>query len=119
MSSNQLYLFKDKRFLPIFIVQFCGCLNDSIIKNALIILITFKLASTLSIEPYILVMLANISFVAPFILFASLAGQLADKFERTNLAKIIKGAEIIIIAIIAIMMTIMIIMSRCTTRTKC
>ena len=42
MDSNQFYLFKDRRFLPIFLVQFCGCLNDGILKNALIILITFK-----------------------------------------------------------------------------
>lgn len=101
MSSNQLYLFKDKRFLPVFIVQLCGCLNDSIIKNALIILVTFKLASTLAIAPYILVMLANVLFVLPFVVFASLAGQLADRFERTTLVKIIKSAEIIIILMAA------------------
>jgi len=94
MDSNQLYLFKDRRFLPIFIVQFCGCLNDSVLKNALIILITFKIANSLTIAPYMLVMLANVLFIAPFVLFASLAGQIADRYERTIIVKIIKSAEI-------------------------
>lgn len=97
MGSNQLYLFKDKRFLPIFIVQFCGCLNDSIIKNALIILITFKLAGSLNIAPYLLVMLANALFISPFVIFASLAGQVADRYERSKIVKIIKSSEVGII----------------------
>lgn len=94
MKSNQFYLFKDKRFLPIFIVQFCGCLNDSILKNALIILITFKLANELTIPSYILVMMANTVFILPFVLLASLAGQIADKYERSTIVKIIKIIEI-------------------------
>ena len=101
MDSNQLYLFKNRRFLPIFIVQFCGCLNDSIIKNALIILITFKIAQSLTIAPYMLVMLANVLFIAPFVLFASLAGQIADRYERTIIVRIIKSTEIGIILLSA------------------
>ncbi len=101
MDSNQSYLLKDRRFLPIFIVQSCGALNDSILKNALIILVTFKLALTVDTAPYILVMLANVLFITPFILFASLAGQIADRYERTILVKIIKFIEIIIALISA------------------
>ncbi len=101
MDSNQLYLFKDRRFLPIFIIQFCGCLSDSILKNALITLITFKLAESLKVAPYTLVMLANVLFIAPFVLFASLAGQIADRYERSNLVKIIKSLEVVIVFISA------------------
>lgn len=97
MESNQLSLFKDRRFLPIFLVQFCGCLNDSILKNALIILITFKLSNDLNTPVYLLIMLANIIFILPFVVFASLAGQIADRYERTLLVKIIKLSEIAII----------------------
>jgi acyl-[acyl-carrier-protein]-phospholipid O-acyltransferase/long-chain-fatty-acid--[acyl-carrier-protein] ligase len=98
MKSNQFYLFKDKRFLPIFIVQFCGCLNDSILKNALIILVTFKLANELPLPAYTLVMLANVIFIIPFVILASLAGQLADRYERSTIVKIIKFIEIGIVA---------------------
>lgn len=94
MTSNQLYLFKDKRFIPIFLVQLFGCLNDSVLKNALIILITFRLAGSLSIPAHTLVMLANIVFLAPFFIFASLAGQISDKYERATITKIIKFLEI-------------------------
>jgi acyl-[acyl-carrier-protein]-phospholipid O-acyltransferase/long-chain-fatty-acid--[acyl-carrier-protein] ligase len=97
MNSNQFYLFKDRRFLPIFLVQFCGCLNDSILKNSLIILITFKLANQLTTPVYILILLANVIFILPFVLFASLAGQVADRHERTTIVKIIKFTEIGII----------------------
>jgi len=99
MESNQLYLFKDRRFLPIFIVQFCGCLNDSILKNALIILVTFKLANELLLPSYVLVMLANVIFIMPFVFLASLAGQIADRYERSTIVKIIKFIEIGIVAI--------------------
>ena len=98
MESNQLYLFKDKKFLPIFIVQFCGCLNDNILKNALIILVTFKLANELPLPTYTLVMLANVIFIIPFVFLASLAGQIADRYERSTIVKIIKFIEIGIVA---------------------
>ena len=74
-------------------------MNDSILKNALIILITFKLANELTIDTYNLVMLANVLFILPFVLFASLAGQLADKYERSTIVKIIKLIEICIVII--------------------
>ncbi len=93
-KTGQSYLFRDRRFLPIFLVQLFGCLNDSILKNSLIILITFKLANEIETEAHTLVMLANMCFIAPFFLFASLAGQIADKFERSHIAKIVKIFEI-------------------------
>jgi acyl-[acyl-carrier-protein]-phospholipid O-acyltransferase/long-chain-fatty-acid--[acyl-carrier-protein] ligase len=97
MESNQLYLFKDRRFLPIFIVQFCGCFNDSILKNALVILVAFRLANEVIFPPYMLVMLANIMLILPFVLFASVAGQVADRYERATIVKIVKLIEIVIV----------------------
>ena len=54
----------------------------------------------MSLSKYInlLVLIANATFVLPFIIFASIAGQIADKYERANLIKIIKICEIGIIA---------------------
>ncbi len=98
MDTNKLYLFKDRRFLPNFIVQLCGCLNDNILKNALVILITYGITGSLSKYNNLLVLIANATFVLPFIIFASIAGQIADKYERANLIKIIKICEIGIIA---------------------
>lgn len=97
MKSNLLYLFRDMRFMPIFIVQFCGCLNDNIMKNALIMLITYKLSNQLSEWSYLLVLGANTIFVIPFVIFASLAGQIADRYERSTIVKIIKLFELFIV----------------------
>lgn len=97
MKTNQLYLFKDRRFLPLFIIQFCGAFNDCILKNALIMLITFKLANSLTASPQMLVFFANVIFILPFVIFASLSGQLADKYERQTLIRIIKIIEVFIV----------------------
>ncbi|MGX6960937.1 MAG: acyl-[ACP]--phospholipid O-acyltransferase [Rickettsia endosymbiont of Pentastiridius leporinus] len=98
MDSNKLYLFKDRRFLPNFIIQLCCCLNDNILKNALVILITYGVVDSLSKYSNLLVLITNAIFVLPFIIFASVAGQVADKYERSTLIRIIKACEIGIIA---------------------
>ena len=42
-----------------------------------------------------LVTLAGAVFMAPFFLFSATAGQIADKFEKTRLIRIVKAAEIV------------------------
>lgn len=101
MGSNLLYLLRDVRFLPIFIVQFCGCLNDNVMKNALIMLITYKLSSQLLVSAPLLVLAANTIFVLPFVIFASLSGQIADRYERATLVKVIKLFELFIASLAA------------------
>jgi len=41
-TAGQFELLRQKRFLPFFITQFFGALNDNVFKNALIILIAFQ-----------------------------------------------------------------------------
>jgi acyl-[acyl-carrier-protein]-phospholipid O-acyltransferase/long-chain-fatty-acid--[acyl-carrier-protein] ligase len=101
MSESKSYLFKDKRFLPIFLVQFCGCLNDNILKNALIIFITYKLSNQFQGYSQILALVANSLFILPFIFFASISGQIADKYERSSIVKIIKWVEVVIVCFAA------------------
>ena len=40
-------LLKSRRFLPLFLVEFLGAFNDNVFKNALVMLMTFKLAATM------------------------------------------------------------------------
>lgn len=94
MDNNQLYLFKDKRFLPLFITQFLGAFNDNVVKNALIILITFKTVKLFGLPSSLLVIVASGIFIIPFLLFAGISGQLADKYEKARLVQIIKLFEI-------------------------
>jgi len=87
-------LLKIKRFLPLFLTQSLGTFNANLFKNALLILMTYKM--TLQLNAEILVTLAAGIFVFPFFLFSATAGQLADKFEKSRLIRVIKFSEIIL-----------------------
>ena len=97
---STLKLMKTKRFAPFFFVQFFGAMNDNIFKNTLLILLTFKAVS--ESESGTLASLAGGLFILPFFLFSGVAGQLADKYEKSNLMRIIKLAEIPIMVLGAI-----------------
>lgn len=84
-----------KRFWPLFWVQFLGAFNDNLFKNAMVMLITFQLAESAS-DAGLLITLAAGIFILPFFLFSALAGQIADRFDKTLLIRKIKLAEILI-----------------------
>ncbi len=87
-------LFQSRRFLPLFITQFLGALNDNLLKNAMIMLVTYRIAATTGQNAQILVTAAAGLFILPFFLFSATAGQLADKYDKAALARIIKLVEI-------------------------
>jgi acyl-[acyl-carrier-protein]-phospholipid O-acyltransferase/long-chain-fatty-acid--[acyl-carrier-protein] ligase len=93
---NQVHLLKSKRFLPLFITQFLGAFNDNVFKNAFLIWFTYDVAQKLNMDAQIMVTVASGLFILPFFLFSALAGQLADKYEKSKLVQIIKIAEILI-----------------------
>lgn len=99
MPINQLSLLKTRRFLPLFLTQFLGAFNDNLYKNALAILITYTLVSQIRFNPGFLIGIAAFVFILPFFLFSALAGQLADKFEKSRLIRYTKIAEIMLMLI--------------------
>ncbi len=96
MAHNQFDLLKTRRFLPLFITQFLGAFNDNVYKNALVILITYVVAEKAGLSPQIMVTAAAGIFILPFFLFSATAGQLADKYEKAFLIRIIKLVEILL-----------------------
>ena len=94
MASSQFYLFKDRRFYPILITQACGCFNDNLLKSALVMLITYKAVFETSIPSPLLISIINSAFVLPFIIFAGLSGQIADKYDKAKIIQVIKAVEI-------------------------
>ncbi len=102
MSDSQFSLLKQRRFLPFFITQALGALNDNVFKNALIILMSFKIAQQLPFSVDIAVNLAAILFILPFFIFSAIAGQLAEKFEKSASIKKVKLAEIVIMSLAVI-----------------
>ncbi len=93
---NFRILMSSPRFAPLFWTQFLGAFNDNIYKNALIILITYNSLSFTTIKTSILIPLSAGLFILPFFLFSAVAGQLADKYEKSALIRKIKLAEIFI-----------------------
>ena len=94
MHGTQFDLLKTRRFLPLFVTQFLGAFNDNTFKNALLILITYRLAVKTGLDGRILVTAAAGIFILPFFLFSAVAGQLADRLEKSRLIAIIKFIEI-------------------------
>ncbi|QPJ61491.1 MAG: acyl-[ACP]--phospholipid O-acyltransferase [Candidatus Nitronauta litoralis] len=94
MAESQYRLFKTRRFTPLFLTQFLGAFNDNLFKNALVILITYQAAEKAGYNPQILVTAAAGIFIFPFFLFSATAGQLADRYDKASLIRIIKLVEI-------------------------
>ncbi|WEJ62728.1 MFS transporter [Thiomicrorhabdus lithotrophica] len=94
LTVNSGLLFSQK-FYPIFWVQFLGAFNDNLFKNALVMLITFRLSHS-SLDTGLLITLAAGLFILPFFLFSSLAGQIADHYPKRLLIKKIKLLEVLI-----------------------
>ena len=97
MKKNQFHLLATRRFLPLFATQALGALNDNLFKNALIVLIIFRIAEQAGLNGQVLVTAAAGIFILPFFLFSATAGQLADKFEKSTMIRWIKTAEVVII----------------------
>lgn len=85
-----------------FLTQFLGAFNDNLFRQAVIILITFRFAQEVSVAAPILTNLAVGLFILPFFLFSALAGQLADKFEKTHQIVWIKVWEIALMIVGAV-----------------
>jgi len=93
-ETGRFSLFRTRRFLPLFITQALGAFNDNIFRNALVILVTYRLAARQGVDAGSLIALAGGLFILPFFLFSGLAGELADRYDKARLARIIKLAEI-------------------------
>jgi MFS family permease len=98
-DSSQFRLLAQRRFLPFFGAQALGAFNDNIYKNALIILATYHAASYTTIDPKVLTNLAGGLFIVPYVVFSGIAGQLADRYDKSLVLKIVKATEILIMAL--------------------
>ena len=94
--SNQFDLLTETRFRPFFFTQFLGAFNDNVFKTALITLVAFHAASLSSINGATLATLLPGLFILPFFLFSATAGQIADKYEKSKIIRLVKVFEIAI-----------------------
>ncbi|HQS37104.1 MAG: MFS transporter [Methylotenera sp. 24-45-7] len=92
--SKQFKLMQEIRFRPFFMTQFLGAFNDNLFKTALITLVAFHAASLTAMDSAMLVTVLPGVFILPYFLFSATAGQLADKFEKSRIIRIVKICEI-------------------------
>ena len=96
-KQSQFALLGKQRFLPFFLTQLLGAFNDNIFKQSLILAILYKLS--LDADRALLVNLCALLFILPFFLFSALGGQFGEKFAKDALIRVIKLAEIAIMAV--------------------
>ena len=84
-------LMTTRRFAPLFWCQFFAAFNDNLLKNALSVLILFRMGSE---GGGALIALASAIFILPFFLLSALGGQFADRFDKAIVAERLKLTEI-------------------------
>lgn len=88
-----------RRFLPYFVTQCLGALNDNVFKNVLLLLVTYSQVDELPIDVHLFVNLAAGLFILPFLLFSAHAGQVADSVDKALLIRRLKSLELIIMTV--------------------
>ena len=101
-KPSQFTLLTQGRFAPFFWAQFFGAFNDNVFKTALLTILTFEALDWTTMDRGFLNNLIPGLFILPFVLFSAIAGQLADKFEKSGLVRYIKLLEIAIMLLAAV-----------------
>jgi MFS family permease len=79
-----------------FLTQFFGAFNDNIYKYALLMVFTYGWINRGEINISTLNNVAALLFILPFFIFSATAGQIADRYERSQLIRWLKIGEICI-----------------------
>jgi 1-acyl-sn-glycerol-3-phosphate acyltransferase len=98
---NQFALLSQRRFAPFFWTQFLGAANDNVFKFAFTVMVTYHL-QVQWLPPSLAGLVIGAVFIAPFLLFSATSGQLADKYDKALLTRLVKNLEIVIVVLAAI-----------------
>ena len=99
-GQSQFALLTQRRFAPFFWTQFLGAGNDNIFKFAFTVLATYHAAQWGGLDAKIAGPVIGGLFILPFVLFSATAGQLADKYDRAAIARLVKNFEIAFMIVI-------------------
>lgn len=94
MSAPAFPLLAKRRFGPLFAVQFLGAFNDNVLKFALVFLANFTIFRTAPEKAELVATISTGVFILPYFLFSAIAGELADKWDKARLIRLVKTAEI-------------------------
>ncbi|MDB2682807.1 acyl-[ACP]--phospholipid O-acyltransferase [Alphaproteobacteria bacterium] len=93
-NKSQFSLLRDRRFLPLFVTQFLGAFHDNLFQKALVTMLLYGAMVNTDMDPKLLVTYAMGALILPFVLFSAMGGQLADKYRKDKVIRVIKLAEI-------------------------
>jgi 1-acyl-sn-glycerol-3-phosphate acyltransferase len=97
---SQFALLGQRRFAPFFWTQFFGAANDNILKFAFTVLVTYQM-NVSWMRPEQAGLIISAVFILPFLLFSATSGQLADKYDKATMMRLIKWFEIVIMVVAA------------------
>src|SRR5512141_2073586 len=97
--AGQFALLRQRRFAPFFWTQFCGAANDNVFKVAFTSLVTYQATRFTGLESGTAAFLISAVFILPFVLFSATSGQLADKYDKARVMRLVKTLEIAIMLI--------------------
>jgi len=103
-GHSQFDLLRQRRFLPYFTVQAFGAFNDNVFRQAIIGLLA-AMAAAGTLDPATrgtYTQLAPAVFILPYFLFSSIAGQFAERTEKSKLIRITTAMEIAIMSVAAV-----------------
>ena len=98
---SQITLLRKRRFAPFFWTQALGAFNDNAFRNALVMLVAYQMG----LSDHVASLYTNLApalFIIPFFLFSATAGQLAEKYEKTQIIRWVKLFEIAAMAVAAV-----------------
>jgi MFS family permease len=93
-----LRLLGNRRFLPLFVTQFLGAFNDNLFKTSMVLFATYAVFRDAQQESNFNALATGL-FVLPFFLLSALSGQLADTMDKARIIRLVKLAEIVIMAL--------------------
>ena len=95
VSTHMLH---SRRFLPLFATQLLNAFNDNLYKTAMVLFVVYSIYNSEEAEGMFSAV-ASAVFILPFFLLSALSGQLADMRDKAKIIRIIKAAEIGIMAV--------------------
>ncbi|MFM5883887.1 MAG: MFS transporter [Novosphingobium sp.] len=96
--TTQTHLIHSRRFLPLFVTQLLGAFNDNLFKNAMVLFVVYSVYQSEQAEG-LFSAVASAVFILPFFLLSAISGQLADMRDKARIIRIVKAAEIGIMAV--------------------
>ena len=95
---NAVGLLRQRRFLPLFVTQFLGAFNDNLFKTSMVLFATYEIFNDPAVESNFNALATGLS-ILPFFLLSALSGQLADGHDKARIIRLVKTAEIAIMAV--------------------